>query len=106
MSFPHDRDIDTINLSPSLASHAPNVSKITVMAVFDAMQFISIMGTNSTSLRVIPSSDNSVIKKCFWLNSIFIIDNTGSAHMIISGVLFIELRGVSIFDLQGRCLKC
>jgi hypothetical protein len=64
MSFPHDRDIDTINPSPNLASHAPNVSKATAIAVFGALQFINIRGTNKTRLRVIPSNESKFIKKC------------------------------------------
>lgn len=63
MSFPYDRDMETISLSPSLASHAPNVSRITARAVLGALQLISIRGINSVNLRVILSSDRSVIKK-------------------------------------------
>lgn len=96
MSFPYDRDIDTINPRPSLASHAPNVSKITAMAVFGAPQFINISGTNSTSLRVIPSNDRRVIKKCVWLNNILVVAKIGNKHIIVKAVLFIELRGISL----------
>lgn len=63
MSFPYDRDIDTISPSPSLASHAPNVNKITLIAVFGACDVISVNGTNNTSLKVIPSKERSVIRK-------------------------------------------
>lgn len=63
MSFPQDRDIDTISPSPSLASHAPKVNKITVMAVLVALEFVRTRGTKSTNLNVIPSRDRRVIRK-------------------------------------------
>lgn len=62
------------------------------MGVLGAVQFISISGTNNTSLRVIPSSDNNVIKKCDWLNNMLVIAKIGSKHVIVKAVLFIELR--------------
>lgn len=74
------------------------------MAVLGALQFISIRGTNSVNLRVILSSDKRVINKWVWLNNILIIARMGIKHMIVRAVLFIELRDVSVFDLQGHCL--
>lgn len=56
--------MDTISPSPSLASQAPKVSRITVIVVFGACAPINIRGTNSTNLSVIPSNDSSVIRKC------------------------------------------
>ena len=82
ISFPHDRDIDTISPSPNLASHAPNVSRITVIAVFAALEFVRISGTNNTNLSVIPSKDSSVIRKCVWLNNIFVMAKIGNKHII------------------------
>lgn len=56
--------MDTINPSPSLASQAPKVSRITVMAALGAEVLSKINGTNNTSLSVIPSKESKVIKKC------------------------------------------
>lgn len=105
MSLPYDRDMDTISPSPNLASHAPKVNRTTVIAVLGASMLIRTKGTNNTNLSVIPSRDNKVIRKCVWLNNIFVIARIGSRYMIVKVVLFIELREFSIFDLQGRCLN-
>ena len=56
--------MDNINPSPSLASQAPKVSRITVMAALGAEVLSKINGTNNTSLSVIPSKESKVIKKC------------------------------------------
>lgn len=63
ISDPYDRDIFTSNLSPSLASHAPNVSIIILIeGSISEAEYIRI-GTNRTVLSIIPSRHSSLIKK-------------------------------------------
>lgn len=62
-SFPYERDIITISLSPSLASQAPNVRIITEEAVFGALIVVMIRGIRSTRLKVMPSNESRVIRK-------------------------------------------
>jgi len=53
-----------MRLSPILASQAPKVSSITLILVLGAFATDRDKGTNRTKLRVIPSRDSSVIRKC------------------------------------------
>lgn len=52
-----------MSLKPILASQAPNVSNNTLILVLGAFITDRDMGTNNTSLKVIPSRDRRVIKK-------------------------------------------
>lgn len=63
MSLPYDRDIITINLSPSLASQAPNVSRMTLRLEFGALQIDIDIGINRTIVSIIPSNDKRFINK-------------------------------------------
>ena len=53
-----------MRLSPKLASHAPKVNKMTLILTLGALITEREIGTNRTSLSVIPSSDRRVIKRC------------------------------------------
>jgi hypothetical protein len=53
-----------MRLRPRLASHAPNVSKITLTLTFGAFIIDIEIGTNRTNLNVTPSRDRRAIKKC------------------------------------------
>ena len=64
MSVPQDRDINTMSLNPRLASQAPKVNRMTLILALGAFIVASEIGTNSTSLNVIPSRDSRVIRKC------------------------------------------
>lgn len=63
ISDPYDRDIFTSNLSPSLASHAPNVSIMILIVgrVIDVWH--KIMGINNTVGSIIPSKHKRDIRK-------------------------------------------
>lgn len=52
-----------MSLSPRLASQAPKVRRITLILALGAFIIIREIGTNRTSLSVIPSRDRRVIKK-------------------------------------------
>lgn len=56
-------------------------------------------GTNKTRLRVIPSKDNKVIKKCDWLEIKFRIATTGSRNTKVIIELYIELRGIPLSSI-------
>lgn len=105
MSFPYVRDIATIRLSPSLASHAPNVRIMIVIVGLGEVAFIITKGTKNIRLRVTPSKDSRVIKKCVWFIIRFIMVMRGNIYKIIRIDLFIELREIPIFGLQDQCLK-
>lgn len=62
------------------------------------------MGTNRIKLNVIPSRDRRVIKKWDWLVIRFNVAIRGSRNTRYIMELYIELREISIFDLQDRCL--
>lgn len=102
--MPKDRDMRTIRLKPILASQAPNVRSITLTLVLGALITDSVRGTNRTNLRVIPSRDRRVIRKCVWLEIRFSIATKGRRNTKIIIELYIELREISIFGLQDQCL--
>jgi hypothetical protein len=104
ISDPNDRDINTSNPRPSLASHAPNVSKIILIATFGASIVDIINGIMITNLNIIPSNDNRAIKKCRWFDIRFSMPTKGIMEINIIIELFIELRVSPVFDLQDRCL--
>lgn len=62
------------------------------------------IGTNRTSLRVIPSRDRRVIRKWDWLEIKLNIAIKGKRNTRAMIEVYIELREISIFDLQDRCL--
>lgn len=93
-----------MSLRPILASQAPNVSSITLILVFGAFATDRDKGTNRTRLKVTPSKDSKVIKKCDWLEIRFRIATTGNRNTKVIIELYIELRDSPIFDLQDRCL--
>lgn len=63
MSDPYERDMYTRILKPSLASHAPNDSKI-ILIVGRLIWVIYINeGMNSTRLSIIPSKHNKDINR-------------------------------------------
>lgn len=94
----------TISLKPILASQAPNVSNNTLILVLGAFITDKDMGTNNTSLKVMPSRDRRVIKKWDWLEIKLNIAIKGKRNTRVMIEVYIELREISIFDLQDRCL--
>jgi len=63
MSLPVVREADTINARPSLASHAPRVSKIIQDEAKGIMFNASVNGIIKTILRVIPSNAKRDIRR-------------------------------------------
>jgi hypothetical protein len=93
-----------MSLSPILASQAPKVNSTTLILVLGAFATDRDSGTKSTRLRVIPSSDRRVIKKWDWFVIKFSMATKGRINISVMIELYIELREISIFDLQDRCL--
>lgn len=64
ISEPYERDITTRILRPSLASHAPNVSKIILICGNIRVEVHDINGINRTRHSIILSKQNKDIRKC------------------------------------------
>jgi len=63
ISDPYERDMYTRILSPSLASHAPNVSRIMLIEGNAILVIYISEGINRTRLNIIPSRHSKDISK-------------------------------------------
>ena len=102
MSDPCERAIFTINLRPRLASQAPNVNMIILMEGIGTERLYITIGMRRTMFNIIPSRHRSDMRK--WdccISRARIARKTAIRGRIVR--VFIELRGVSIFDLQDQC---
>jgi len=74
ISEPWVRDINTINLNPNLASHAPNVSIIILIVGIIILFMLSKVGISSTSLNIMASRHNRDISRWVrWVKSAAIV---------------------------------
>lgn len=91
----------TIILSPRLASQALKVKRISLVWWIDDLKFRIVIGINRTVISIIPSKHRRVIRRWskFIISEIVIIIN----EIIVIDVKSIELREISLFDLQDHC---
>ena len=78
ISDPCIRDMRTIRLSPSLASHAPNVSRIIVSVAEGLPTILIVYGTNRTTVSITPSNDSRDISRCDWCATSDVIARIGA----------------------------
>lgn len=86
----------TIRLSPSLASHAPNDRRITLIIAMGILDRDKESGTKRTIVSITPSKDNSVISRCEWWRI--------RASMAINGRIWII--SVKFVVIEPRLVIC
>jgi hypothetical protein len=86
--------MNTIKLSPRLASHAPNVSMIILIDGIIIWDENIDIGIKSTRVSIIPSKHSNDIRRCsFWyINAMVVEKNESWIRRVMDRLLNIELR--------------